>query len=108
MVDSIQHGVERRGNSRVGEKRLRDGGVGRAGRGKTIAVPQIAIKVVFEQRPADKPADSEGHGPEEQAVERDRFVTPAAVQEEAEYRQAGPGHQAEEDRQVGFARRAAP
>ena len=105
IVNPVQNSVERGGNSRVGEKRFRHGGVGRAGCGKTIAVPQIAVEVVFEQRPADQPADSEGDGPEEQAVERERFVTPVAVQEEAEYRQAGPGHQAEEDGQVGFAGR---
>ena len=62
------------------------------------------MEVVFEQRPANQPADPEGHGPEEQAVQRERFVAPPEVQKEAEYRQAGPGHQAEEGRQVGFAR----
>ena len=62
------------------------------------------MEVVFEQRPADQPADSEGDGPEEQAVQRERFVAPPEVQKEAEYRQAGPGHQAEEGRQIGFAR----
>ena len=103
IIDPIQDATKYHGNAGIAEERFRDGSVGRTGRGETIAVPQVTVEVVFVKRAARQPADTENHGPENQAAERERLATPVAVQVQAEDRQAGPCNEKKEHRQVGFA-----
>ena len=90
MVDAVQDSVKHRGNAGIDEKRFRDGAVGCAGRRKAVAVPQVAIEVVFEKRPTDQPTEPEGHGPDDQTTDRKRFATAGKGEVQAEDRQTGP------------------
>ena len=90
IVDLIQNRPERRRDTHVQKEGFGRYAIGRAGGRKAVAVPQVAIEVVLEERPAGEAAKAKDHCPQEQPRERNRLVPPDSAQVEQEHRGRGP------------------
>ncbi len=102
VVDAVQQPLKRGRHAWICEERFRCCAVGCAGGREAVTVPQIAVEVVFEEWSADQTAGSEDHSPEEHEADWERFAATPEIPVKTEDRQAGPGNQNEEHRQVGL------
>ena len=102
IVDLTQNGLESRRHRRIDEERFGGRAIRRARCGESVTVPEIAEKIVFEQRTPEKPAKPEYESPEKQPAYGNRPVLAHRVQIEPEYRQPRPRDQCEKPPEVRF------